>query len=181
MLLLVLFSILLDIVQNARDWNEKLNRVFKYMNQWLVQVFVCLFVCLACWLVGWLCVCFEAPRSLLPRPPTPSLLQYTFNSPWCLKRCCPLQRVYNCSNLLVQIVQNICLICLRNAGNLGCCFDQCLVYSLMSCDFPKPANSLHDIFMYLIETFRFAYSQHYRLHRKLHFTIFWLENIALLS
>ena len=138
-------------------------------------------VCLFGWLVGWLCVCFEAPRSLLPRPPTPSLLQHTFNSPWCLKRCCPLQRVYNCSNLLVQIVQNTCLICLRNAGNLGCCFDQCLVYSLMSCDFPKPANSLHDIFMYLIETFRFAYSQHYRLHRKLHFTIFWLENIALLS
>ena len=45
MLLLVMFSIFLDIVQNARDWNEKLNRVFKYMNQWLVQVFVCLVGC----------------------------------------------------------------------------------------------------------------------------------------
>ena len=33
-------------------------------------------------------------------------------------------------------------MCLRDAGNLGCCFDQCSVYSLMSCDFPKPANSL---------------------------------------
>ena len=152
-----------------------------WTSGWYKCLFVCLFVCLTGWLVGWLCVCFEAPRSLLPRPPTPSLLQYTFNSPWCLNRCCPLQRVYNCSNLLVRIVQNTCLIYLRNAGNLGCCFDQCLVYSLMSCDFPKPANSLHDIFMYSIETFRFAYSQHYRLHRKLHFTIFWLENIALLS
>ena len=45
MVLLVIFSIFLDIVQNARDWNEKLNRVFKYMNQWLVQVFVCLVRC----------------------------------------------------------------------------------------------------------------------------------------
>ena len=132
MLLLVLFSIFLDIVQNARDWNEKLNRVFKYMNQWLVQVFVC-------W-VG--CVCFEATRFLLPRFPTPFLLQYTFNSPWCLKGCCPLQRVYNYGNLLVQIVHNTCLMCLRDACNLGCCVDQCSVYSLMSCDFPKPANSL---------------------------------------
>ena len=59
MLLLVLFSIFLDIVQNARDWNEKLSRVFKYMNQWLVQVFV--------FWVG--CVCFEATRFLLPRFP----------------------------------------------------------------------------------------------------------------
>ena len=71
MVLLVMFSMFLDIVQNARDWNEKLNRVFKYMNQWLVQVFVC-------W-VG--CVCFEATRFLPPRFPTPFLLQYRFNSP----------------------------------------------------------------------------------------------------
>ena len=71
MVLLVMFSIFLDIVQNARDWNERLNRVFKYMNQWLVQVFVCLF--------GWLCVCFEASRSFQPRSPTPFLIQYTFN------------------------------------------------------------------------------------------------------
>ena len=45
MLLLVMFSIFLDIVQNARDWNEKLSRAFKYMNQWFVQVFVCLVGC----------------------------------------------------------------------------------------------------------------------------------------
>ena len=70
MVLLVMLSMFLDIVQNARDWNEKLNRASKYMNQWLVQVFVCLF--------GWLCVCFEATGFFLPRSPPCFVLQYTF-------------------------------------------------------------------------------------------------------
>ena len=61
-----------------------------------------------------------------------------------LKRCSPLQRVYmyNYSNLLLQIVHNTCLMCLRDAGDLGCCFYQFSVYTLKSRDFPKPANSL---------------------------------------